>query len=107
MGKRAVLLAGVLLGCACLVAQQSPIAPASPTPPAATNPEPADPVSILQDVEYGAQGGEKLVLDIYQPSERGSKPRPAVVMIHGGSFTTLDKSTMRPMGNFLARSGFV
>jgi len=53
------------------------------------------------------QDGEKLLLDIYQPAGPASKPRPAVVMIHGGSWISLDKSTMRPMGNFLARSGFV
>ena len=107
MGKQAVFLAGVLLGCACVGAQQNPGPPASPTPPAATNSEPADTVSTQQDVEYGVQGGEKLLLDIYQSAAPGSKPRPAVVMIHGGSWISLDKSTMRPMGNFLARSGFV
>jgi acetyl esterase/lipase len=107
MRRQAVLVAGVLLGCAYLAGQQSPNAHASPAPLVATNPEPADPVSTQQDVEYGVQGGERLLLDIYQPAEPGSKPRPAVVMIHGGSWTILDKSTMRPMGNFLARSGFV
>ncbi len=107
MGKQAVFLAGVLFGCACVGAQQHPGPPASPTPPAATNSESADPVSTQPDVEYGVQGGEKLLLDIYQPAAPASKPRPAVVMIHGGSWTSLDKSTMRPMGNFLARSGFV
>jgi len=30
-----------------------------------------------------------------------------VVLIHGGSWNSLDKSTMRNMGQFLARSGFV
>jgi acetyl esterase/lipase len=104
MLKRLVI-AGLLLGCAnCLTAQEPQ---AVPTAPAAANPEPADPVSLQQDIDYGVQGGEKLLLDMYQPTESGSKPRPVVVMIHGGSWMTLDKSTMRPMGNFLARSGFV
>lgn len=105
MLMRGFLLTGLLLGCAGYLAAQQ--LPASSPAPAAVNPEPADPVSLQQDIEYGAQGVEKLLLDVYQPAEPGSKPRPAVVMIHGGSFTTLDKSTMRPMGNFLARSGFV
>jgi acetyl esterase/lipase len=107
MGKQGDLLAVVLLSSVSLFAQQNPNPPAPPTPPAATTPEPADPVSTQQDIEYGLQGGERLLLDIYQSTGAASKPRPAVVMIHGGSFTTLDKSTMRPMGNFLARSGFV
>jgi acetyl esterase/lipase len=101
LGK-SLFLAILVLGWATDLTAQQP-----PTPPAAASSEPADPVSLQQDIEYGTQGGEKLLLDIYQPSERSSKARPAVVMIHGGSWTILDKSTMRPMGNFLARAGFV
>jgi acetyl esterase/lipase len=104
LGK-SLFLASVTLGCAVSLRAQQ--VPAPSTPPAVSNPEPADPVSIQQDVEYAMQGTERLLLDIYQPTAAATKPRPAVVMIHGGSFTTLDKSTMRPMGNFLARSGFV
>jgi acetyl esterase/lipase len=104
LGK-SLFLASLVLGCAVsLTAQQPPI---SPTPPAAANSEPAGSVSIQEDIEYGTQGGEELLLDLYQPTGAASKPRPAVVMIHGGSWMSLDKSTMRPMGNFLVRSGFV
>jgi len=58
-------------------------------------------------VQYGVAGGEKLLLDLYQPAAPSSKPRPAVVLIHGGGWTSFDKSTMQGMGNFLARWGFV
>ncbi len=99
-------LPAFLLGCAfSLVAQTSPQLPAPPAAPA--NAQSADQVSVQKDIEYGVQGGEKLLLDIYQPAERASQPRPAVVLIHGGSWTGYDKSTMVGMGNFLARSGFV
>src|ERR1700685_484799 len=102
------LLLSLLLGCAVyLAAQLSPRPPALSTPRAAENPATSNEVSFQQDVEYGVQGGEKLLLDIYQPADSGSKPRPAVVLIHGGGWTSFDKSTMRGMGNFLARSGFV
>jgi acetyl esterase/lipase len=101
LGK-SLFLANLVLGFAVSLTAQQP-----PTPPAAANSEPADPVSIQQDIEYGTQGSEKLLLDIYQPADARSKPWPAVVMIHGGSWTILDKSTMRPMGNFLAPAGFV
>ena len=47
------------------------------------------------------------MLDIYQPSEQSSAPRPAVVLIHGGGWTSFDKATMHTMGMFLARCGFV
>ncbi|HXR15445.1 MAG TPA: alpha/beta hydrolase [Terriglobales bacterium] len=96
-------LTTLLLGFAlCLNAQRPPV-PQTPAPIS----DPAATVSVEQDVAYGVQGGEKLLLDIYQPADRGSRPRPAVVLIHGGSWSSFDKSTMRGMGNFLARSGFV
>src|SRR5215472_6195013 len=81
-------------------------------PPLPPNPEPAGPVSsgavsVQQDVPYGEAGGEKLLLDLYLPADSGSRPRPAVVLLHGGGWSGFDKSTMRGMGNFLARCGFV
>jgi acetyl esterase/lipase len=60
-------------------------------------------VTVVGNVVY-APG---LQLDVYEPAERGTTPRPAVVLIHGGGWTSLDKSTMTGMGNFLARKGFV
>ncbi len=102
------LFFGILLGFAVyLPAQLNSHTPTLPTPRAAENPLPSDQVSLQQDVVYGVQGGEKLLLDIYQPAESGSRPRPAVVLIHGGGWIGFDKSTMRGMGNFLAGSGFV
>jgi acetyl esterase/lipase len=50
---------------------------------------------------------QDLLLDIYEPTDAGAHPRPAVLLIHGGGWTSFDKSTMRNMGKFLARSGFV
>jgi acetyl esterase/lipase len=102
---RNLLLIILLLGHAIsLAAQQNPQPPASHTTPGSPS---AEDVSVLQDVEYGVQGGEKLLLDLYQPADRGSRPRPAIVLIHGGGWISFDKSTMVRMGNFLARSGFV
>lgn len=63
-------------------------------------------VSVTQDVPYGTAGRQSLLLDIYEPGEH-SDPRPGVILIHGGAWTSFDKGTMRGMGNFLARSGFV
>jgi acetyl esterase/lipase len=102
------LFFGLLLGFAIyLPAQLNSHTPTLPAPRAAENPSSSDQVSLHQDVEYGVQGGEKLQLDIYEPSESSSRPRPAAVLIHGGGWISFDKSTMRGMGNFLARSGFV
>jgi len=108
MLKKCFLLAGLLLGFALYpVAQQVPHPETPSTPTAAAASATADAVSIQQDVEYGMQGGEKLLLDIYRPADHTSKPRPAIVLIHGGGWIGFDKGTMRGMGNFLARSGFV
>jgi len=65
------------------------------------------PVTVTENVPYASVNGVALLLDIYQPAARGPQVVPAVVLIHGGGWTSFDKSTMRGMGQFLARSGFV
>jgi acetyl esterase/lipase len=64
-------------------------------------------VTTQENVPYGSMNGSELHLDVYARAARGSTISPAVVLIHGGGWTDLDKSTMRGMGQFLARSGFV
>lgn len=70
-------------------------------------PSAAPEVTVSKDVSYGRVNGADLLLDVYNPSEQIDGGRPAVILIHGGGWTSLDKSTMRGMGDFLARSGFV
>lgn len=108
MWKKLFLLTGLLQGSDVqLVAWQNPQKPVI-TVPAVTQGESGNTISVQQDVEYGVQGGEKLRLDIYQRAQTfGARPRPAIVLIHGGGWTSFDKSTMKGMGYFLARSGFV
>jgi len=60
--------------------------------------------TVEENVAYGPGA---LRLDIYKPGDAGRGARPAVILIHGGGWTSFDKSTMRGMGQFLARSGFV
>ena len=48
-----------------------------------------------------------LKLDIYHPANQGASLRPAIVLIHGGRWTSFDKSTMHGTGEFLARAGYV
>lgn len=60
-----------------------------------------------ENVSYDTIGTTALTLDVYQPAERGAAPVPGVVLIHGGGWTSLDKSTMRGTGDFLARMGYV
>jgi acetyl esterase/lipase len=93
-------------GCACagarLAAQQT--APAASPPSSAPAPSAAGPVH--ENVTYGSANGETLLVDIFEPAA-SEHPRPAVVLIHGGGWTSFDKSTMRTLAQFLARSGFV
>jgi acetyl esterase/lipase len=106
MRRTILFLSMILLGRSVYLSAQQETA-VSPTPPPAAKPAVADSVSVQNDVEYGVRGAGKLLLDIYQPSEPSSLPRPAIVLIHGGGWSSLDKSTMQGMANFLARSGFV
>ena len=64
-------------------------------------------VTVQENVVYGSLNGADLHLDIYSPPNAEGSPRPGVVLIHGGGWMSLDKSTMSGMGRFLARSGIV
>jgi acetyl esterase/lipase len=108
MPKKFLLPAILLLAIAAYTAAQQN----SGGPPAqaanSTAPSSADTgVSVLPDVEYGVIGGKKLLLDVYLPAGPATKLRPGIVLIHGGAWSSADKSTMRGMATFLARSGFV
>jgi acetyl esterase/lipase len=74
---------------------------------AATSQSGAKSVSVEENVSYGSVNGADLRLDIYKPADSPAAIHPAVLLIHGGGWTDLDKSTMRGMGQVLARSGFV
>ncbi|HXW56856.1 MAG TPA: alpha/beta hydrolase [Candidatus Cybelea sp.] len=80
---------------------------AAPPPTQDSTARPGVAVSVEDDVPYASVNGTELRLDIYAPAERGREARPAVVLIHGGGWTSFDKGTMRGMGDFLARAGFV
>jgi acetyl esterase/lipase len=64
-------------------------------------------VNVRENVRYGAAHGVELLLDVYEPKSPDAGTRPAVVLIHGGGWDSLDKRTMRGMGQFLARYGYV
>ena len=64
-------------------------------------------VTVEENVPYAAVNGTEFHLDVYEPATKVSGLSPAVILIHGGGWTDLNKSTMRGMGQFLARFGFV
>jgi acetyl esterase/lipase len=95
------------LAATCPVPAQTP----AEKPPRSTKSSaeaiPGEQISGQRDVSYGSADGRPLLLDIYLPEDNSSAVSPAVILIHGGGWTSFDKSTMRTMGTFLARSGFV
>jgi len=99
--KAPSLLAAVLSASVVLFGGQ---AQESATPP---QPVTGPAITVHENVEYGSVNGTDLHLDVYEPAAHAEEPRPAVVLIHGGGWISFDKSTMRSMGNLLARHGFV
>jgi acetyl esterase/lipase len=78
-------------------------------PSATANPAQSENPGIitLNNVTYGGGAGGDLRVDIFEPPHSAGQTFPAVILLHGGGWTDLDKMTMRGMGVFLARAGFV
>ncbi|MBV8867762.1 MAG: alpha/beta hydrolase [Acidobacteriaceae bacterium] len=67
----------------------------------------AESVPVQENIPYCLVSGSELRLDVYQPAGPNAEIHPGVLLIHGGGWTSFDRRTMRGMGQFLARSGFV
>lgn len=67
----------------------------------------SEPPAVIENVPYERVNGSDLLLDVFEPAGGPARAHPGVILIHGGSWSSLDKSTMRTMAQFLARSGFV
>ncbi len=69
-------------------------------------------VNVTRDIIYGNApdaGGNPvdLKLDLYQPVGDTVNQRPVLIWVHGGGFTTGDKSSGATQANFFARRGYV
>ena len=64
-------------------------------------------VTVDYNVPYVSLEGSDLHLDIYRPSELSAETRSAVVLIHGGGWTSGDKDSMSRMALILASYGLV
>ena len=67
---------------------------------------------VIPDLLYGEAGGQRLLLDACLPPGDGSgptpSPRPAIVLIHGGSWTRGEKADVayRAICQWLATAGY-
>jgi acetyl esterase/lipase len=63
-------------------------------------------VETQRGMAYGEVDGEDLLLDAYLPPAREA-PRPAVILIHGGFWTSGSRSDMSVAARELAKAGYV
>lgn len=107
---RPMLLLAVLalVGCAATGSDADQVRPeVNPgNPELATNPD----IPVVEDVVYGNAGGVDLALDVCLPTEQVTPPvpRPAIVVVHGGSWARGDKATVswRAVCQWFAAEGY-
>ena len=58
-------------------------------------------VKALKDLEYGKASGRAMLLNLYLP-EKGDKPLPLIIWIHGGAWKTGSKDNPSPALRFTA-----
>src|ERR1017187_9218751 len=61
-------------------------------------------VEALKDLEYGKGSGRAMLLDLYLP-EKGDKPLPLIIWIHGGAWMAGSKKEPSPVLHF-TRDGY-
>ncbi len=86
------------------------VPPATAAPPTSIGPEGIRITRGLVMVTIPGTPPTDLTVDVYQPAEGTPEPnggRPAVVLVHGGSWFQGDTSMMDPEGTLLARQGWV
>lgn len=70
-------------------------------------------VTITNGVEYGRgktkSGSTALLMDIYEPAASCIRPRPVVILIHGGGFQNGSRQTFayRKASEYLAERGYI
>jgi len=59
------------------------------------------------DICYHSVDGRPLLLDIFSTAKNSELPKPAVVLVHGGGWSSGDRSLMYPLADFLAQHGYI
>ncbi len=95
-------LVGLVLAVTVVAPLAAAASPAGATVAAGTK---AASVTEIQDVPYDVPGTTQQIMDIYEPD--GVGPYPAVILIHGGGFTSGDKADVQAAADRIAQAGFV
>ncbi|MFM8448520.1 MAG: pectate lyase [Haliscomenobacter sp.] len=64
-------------------------------------------VRALKSQPYKTAGGRELVADVFIPERPAQKAFPAVLLIHGGGWSSGSKENLVPMAQQLAKRGYV
>lgn len=110
--------AWIAIGCGLLAAAFALVPPLQSRPVARANQTPLSlsrylfgapdlPVATPQTETFATVAGQTLNLDVYQPSAQANEPRPAVVVVHGGSWSGGDKSDFPRWNWWLTQQGLV
>jgi acetyl esterase/lipase len=63
-------------------------------------------VRVESDVVFGRGNGRDLKCNVYHPPQEGTK-RPAILLVHGGSWVNGDRTQLHGYGILLGRIGYV
>ena len=63
--------------------------------------------SIAGDITYSTIGNRQLRLDLFSPAPTNSSLHPVVMLIHGGGWSSGDKSLMHPLADAIAQHGYI
>ena len=80
---------------------------AVPAPSSAAPTQPATgPPTVTSGVDYSTGGAGSLLLDVYEPAGTATA-LPAVVLVHGGGWTSGDRTQVAPDATAFAQAGMV
>ena len=60
-----------------------------------------------ENISYATTKKRSLKLDVFSTQEKSSELKPAVLLIHGGGWSSGDRSLMHPLADRIAKHGYV
>lgn len=64
-------------------------------------------ITIYNNLVYANRNGRKLHLDLFLPNDFNNKKLPLIILIHGGGWSSGNKTLMVPLSQHLALSNFI